>query len=320
MIHNIKSGMWATMLTPFTEDNKIDYPALDRLMQWYAQAGMDGLFALCYSSEVLRLSEEEKVNLMKFIIKNLPEGMGLVASGHGAGSPEEQIETIKRLRDTGLDVVVLVGNRLAAQEESEDILLDRVDAIMTAVPDVLFGAYECPYPFPRFFAPQTLRTLAGTNRFVFMKETSCDPALLEPKLEAVKGTPFKIYNANTATLLASLKMGAVGYCGIMANFHPDLYAELYAAYLRSDELLAKDLQALLSVFSVYERQCYPVNAKAYLRDEGLGFTTHSRLQDASVLTRSMMEEMEAMRYLTERARGLLKMPGGLQPPTAFKLH
>ena len=37
---------------------------------------------------------------------------------------------------------------------------------------------------------------------------------------------MKLYNANTATLLESMREGAAGYSGVMANFHPELYVWL----------------------------------------------------------------------------------------------
>ena len=308
-MNSVKKGIWATMTTPFTEDNHIDFRALENLLQWYWEAGVDGVFALCYSSEILRLTVQEKEQLMRHIVDHLPKGMGLVASGHGSDNLDEQIVQLKTLRDMGAQALVLVGNRLATQEESDEVMLDRIDRVMREIPDMPLGLYECPFPFKRFFKPETMRILAQTGRFVFMKETSCNIETIRAKQEAVKGTPFGIYNANSATLLDSLNLGVAGFCGIMCNFHPDLYARLYKAFLNGEKQLAEDLQALLGVLSVYEHQYYPVNSKAYLRDEGLGFTTKSRLQDDSGFTYSMQVEVTQMRSLTEIARELIRKQG-----------
>ena len=37
-------GVWPVMLTPFTEENQVDYPALKELVEWYIENGVDGLF------------------------------------------------------------------------------------------------------------------------------------------------------------------------------------------------------------------------------------------------------------------------------------
>ena len=51
MKNEFPNGVWPVMLTPYTEDNKIDYPALEKLTEWYFENDCDGLFAVCQSSE-----------------------------------------------------------------------------------------------------------------------------------------------------------------------------------------------------------------------------------------------------------------------------
>ncbi|MEG1113335.1 MAG: dihydrodipicolinate synthase family protein, partial [Hafnia sp.] len=50
------NGIVPVMLTPFTADEQIDYPALERLIDWYLAKGVDALFAVCQSSEMQFLS------------------------------------------------------------------------------------------------------------------------------------------------------------------------------------------------------------------------------------------------------------------------
>lgn len=300
----VKNGVWATMITPFTEDNKLDYNAIDALLNWYAENGVDGVFALCYSSEILYLSREEKEALLRFIVKRLPKGMGLVASGHGSNQLDKQIEDFKRLRDAGAPAIILVANRLAEQCENENALLTRVDKILEALKDTYFGVYECPAPYKRFISPEALNELAWTGRFVFMKDTSCDMDMISKKLASVKNTSLKLFNANSATLLQSVRAGAPGFCGIMCNFHPDLYARMLKAHTDGDIARAEAIQCFLGAFSVYEKQYYPVNAKAYLKMLGLPITTKSRMQDDKGLTSAMRLELEQLKFATQTVRDM----------------
>ena len=75
-----------------------------------------------------------------------------------------------------------------------------------------------------------LKWLADTGRFAFLKDTCCELDQIRAKCEAVKGTGLKIFNANGATLLESLRMGCAGYSGVMANFHTRFYAWLCQNY------------------------------------------------------------------------------------------
>ena len=56
MNRQFADGVWPVMLTPFTGENEVDYESLGRLVDWYIEAGVAGLFADCQSSEMFYLS------------------------------------------------------------------------------------------------------------------------------------------------------------------------------------------------------------------------------------------------------------------------
>lgn len=295
----INNGVYPTMVTPFTDDNKIDYNGVKELLKWYEEKGVDGIFAICQSSEIFFLSFEERLELLKFVMANKSEGMSIVASGHTSDDLDVQIEEAKAFIETGIDAYVFISNRFAKEDESDDVLLERMEYVANALPDVQFGVYECPYPYKRVLTPYVLRKMAESGKYTFIKDTCCDLSKIKEKLDAVKGSPIKIYNANAATLLESLRMGCDGYSGVMANFHPDLYSKLIKANNEGDNEKAEFLQNLLGFFSVTECQCYPVNAKYYLTLDGLNITYNSRARSAAELTQSRRLEIEQMYAFTK---------------------
>ena len=62
-------GIVPVMITPYTEAGEIDYPGLERLIEWYIAKGADALFAVCQSSEMQFLSIKERSELGKFVVK-----------------------------------------------------------------------------------------------------------------------------------------------------------------------------------------------------------------------------------------------------------
>ena len=66
MIKNINNGVYPTMITPYTDENKIDFDAVLGIMDWYFRNGVDGIFAVCQSSEMFFLSFEERLELLRF--------------------------------------------------------------------------------------------------------------------------------------------------------------------------------------------------------------------------------------------------------------
>lgn len=297
MKKTIPNGVYPTMITPFTQDNKIDYNAVEALIEWYAQKGVDGIFAICQSSEIFFLSFEERLELLRFVMKHTPKNISVVASGHVADDLDKQIEEAKAFVQEGIDSYVFISNRFAKEDESDSVFLKNMEKAVEAIGDITFGIYECPYPYKRLMTPEVLKELASTGRFTFLKDTCCDPEMIKEKLNAVDGLGLKIYNANSASLLETLKMGCAGFSGVMANFHPEIYSWLCKNFEKEPEK-AEEVQAFLGFASLAECQMYPVNAKYYLSLEGLPMGYNCRSKDASGFTLSRRMEIEQMRDVT----------------------
>ncbi len=306
MDRSIPGGVYPTMVTPYTNDNKIDYSAVEQILNWYSDRGCDGVFAVCQSSEIFFLSFEERYELLKFVMEHAPKNLTVVASGHTADDLDTQLYQAQRFIELGAAGYVFISNRLAAQEEGDDVFLKNVDRFLNALPDTVFGVYECPYPYKRLLQPGTLGRLARTGRFAFLKDTCCDLSMIRQKLDAVQGTGLKIFNANAATLLESLKMGCAGYSGVMANFHPELYAWLCRNFEKDPEK-AELVGAVLGYFSVTERQVYPINAKYYMSLEGLELGFTSRAKSISDFGEACRMEIQQMKRVTDFVKEKLEL-------------
>ncbi|MCD7745187.1 MAG: dihydrodipicolinate synthase family protein [Lachnospiraceae bacterium] len=297
----IANGVWPVMITPFTEDNKIDYDAVLQIIEWYDKMGVTGIFAVCQSSEMFFLNKEERLQLAKFVIDNTPKHIGVVVSGHVAERPEDQVREAQAIIDAGADSYVFISNQFAKEGESEDVAKKSIEYLTSNIQAESFGIYECPYPYKRIVSPELLKWCAETGKFSFLKDTCCDLDMIQAKCEAVKGTPLKIFNANGATLLRSLQMGCAGYSGVMANFHADLYAWLCVNYTKEPEK-AEKLMNFLGSASTIECQIYPVNAKYHMQLEGLNMTLMTRTRSAEELTGSKRLEIEQYRATTQMFR------------------
>ncbi len=301
--NHFPGGVWPVMLAPFTRENKIDYTALGELVEWYIRNGSSGLFAVCQSTEMFYLTLEERVGYARFVKEKAAGRVPVIASGHISDSFEDQVNEIRAIAATGVDAVILITNRLAKEEESDDIWMENMCRLLEALPeDIKLGFYECPYPYKRLLSADMIRRCAGTGRFYFLKDTCCDIDQIRAKLSAIQGTNMKLYNANTATLLDSLRLGAAGYSGVMANMQCRLYAALCEN--PSDNRM-NALSDILTICALIERQVYPVNAKYYLQLEGLPITTFSRTKDETLLNATARKEVEMLKRITERCQELL---------------
>ncbi len=302
MTNKFPNGVWPTMLTPFTDDNKVDYGALGKLVDWYIAQGVHGLFADCQSSEMFFLSLEERVDIARFVKEKANGRVPVIASGHISDSLEDQAHELNMIAQTGVDAIIMLTNRLAKQDEGDDIWLENLKRLLSKLPeDLPLGFYECPYPYKRIISPELLKWCADTGRFYFLKDTSCDVENMRAKIGVIKGTQLKLFNANTASLLDTLQLGAHGFSGVMANFQSDLYVWLTENFHKEPEK-ARKLNDFLTVCALIERQVYPVNAKYYLASIGVLNSIQTRTKNPADLNEIAKSEVAQLVRLTELFR------------------
>lgn len=302
-------GVWPVMLTPFHRDGSIDEGGLRALVDWYIASGVDGLFASCQSSEIFHMDFDERIRIARITVDQAAGRVPVVASGHTDYAIDEQARDVSAMAEAKVDAVILLTNRLALEGESDEMLLERLHALLDRIdPGIPLGLYECPMPYKRLLSLPVLEACARIGRFHFLKDTCCDAALIRRRLKAIKGSALKLYNANTTTLLDSLRAGGQGYSGIMANFHPELYVWLTR---NPDAPEAELVQAALTLASLIERQLYPVNAKYHLQAlERLPIETACRVRDDSGLTETFKAEVRQMDALMNGIAARLGLSGG----------
>lgn len=293
----LNGGLFPAMITFFGKDGKIDYTATKALIDFYARGKVGGIFAVCQSSEMFFISDEEKYELGKFVVDNTPAGIDVVVSGITGDTLDEMLKQIEMMSKVGAKAIVLLTNRLAHEDESDEIMWERITAILNAFPDQDFGLYECPYPYKRLLTDDILAKCSATGRFSFIKDTCCSAQTIKGRLKAINNPDFKLYNANSATLLETVYMGAAGISGVMANFHPELYTAMFNAVNAGDKQRAAVLQDTLAALSVIENQNYPANAKYYLQVEGLPVESVAVRNGKPPLTEGQMREIESTHRL-----------------------
>ena len=300
----IASGIYPVMITPLTADNQVDYEAVDQMMEFYARGGCQGVFAVCQSSEMFCLTEEERVKLAARVVKAAAGRMCVVASGHISDRMEDQIRELRRVSETGVDAVVMISNRLAGKDEPDEVLIQNMHRILDAIPGVTFGMYECPYPYKRLLTPKVLEAMAETGRFTFIKDTCCDADLIARRIALLHGR-IQLFNANCATALETLQSGADGFSGIMANFHPDLLVWMYENYRQQPEK-ARQLSAMLSVMSMAEGCQHPIGAKYHMNLVGVPMELRCRVKNADCFDKMDRHTIEDLKTMEEVVRQWLK--------------
>lgn len=266
----LRDGIYPAMITPFTKDNKIDFDAVGRLVEWYIENGATGVFAACQSSEMYFLSLEERLTLVREVLRVADGRLDVVACGATSENFDEMLKEAVEVSKLGVKAMVLLSNHLASEDEDDAVLIERLKIACDTIKDVDLGLYECPVPYKRLLTPEILKWCADSDRFVFMKDTSCCVEDMAEKLKAIAGSRLKLYNANTETLLDTVRLGASGISGIMCNYHPYLYSAMLNLYRDKGEAdgLTQEMQDVLTTLG-YTFDGYTTSAKRYLMHDGV---------------------------------------------------
>lgn len=306
---NIKASAWPTMITPYNRDGTIDTGAMDALVDWYWEKGCAGIFASCQSSEIWFQNEDERVRIADQVVKHANElasrdksrePLRIVASGHVSERFDDQVRELTRIAGTGVDAVILISNRLDISNTSDKKWIEDAERLISRIPDVPLGVYECPMPYKRLLNKRILDFCASTGKFRFIKDTCCDAAEIERRVKQLSGTGIELYNANAQTLLSTLRSGAAGYCGVMANFHPELYVWLCSHFEDMPEK-ADEVQAFLCLAAFTESLAYPVTAKYHqVKHEHNEMNLFSRSRDTEQLTAYHRQCIDQMNLLAKQ--------------------
>jgi 4-hydroxy-tetrahydrodipicolinate synthase len=297
-------GVIPVMITPFLESGEIDYAGLERLIEWYIAKGSDALFAVCQSSEMQFLSIEERAALGKFVVKQAAGRIPVVVSGHISDDPYSQLEELTIAAETGADGVVLVTNHLDPKNRGTATFKGNLRWLLDRLPkDMPLGLYECPAPYRRLLSDDELRFCIDSERFIMLKDVSCDLETVKRRVALSAGTPFAILNANAAIAFDAMKAGSKGFNGVFTNFHPDLYKWLYTSGIQHPEL-ADDVATFLVLAALSEAFGYPVLAKMYhqrigtfasIKSRAITFDVRERFWALDVILDNVVAGADSMR-------------------------
>lgn len=315
---NESRGVWPVALTPFRADGRVDYDGYRHLLDWYEENGAAGIFAVCLSSELYQLEPEERTKLARITREHLGGRLPSAACAGLGRTLAEKLDSIREMRDTGIDTVVLPLCQVPGAERPDDReLTENILAILGEFPGLPFGIYECPVPFHRLISAEALGTLAhrAAGQLVFLKDTCCDAATIRRRLAACAGSGLAIYNANTTSCLDSLRDGGAGYSGTSANFLLPALAELCSVFELEPER-AEELQRFLTALQRQVDFKYPRSAKRFLAMRGVKIGDYCRVGCAELTA----EDNRILEFLNEYVTRAYAQKGGKGHEETADIH
>ena len=220
----INKGIYPALLTPFKEDNSVDYDALSDLIEFNLAKGVSGFYVTGSTAEVFMLTSEERKNVMKTVYETVRGRCSLIAHVGCIGT-DEAISYGKYAEKLGFDAISSVPPfyynfpKSAIMEYYKDIS-SHVDLPMIV--------YNIPAFSGVSFTIEDIDLLLSDSRIIGVKNTANDYFIME---KMKRHNPDKIiFNGYDETYLAGLSMGADGAIGSTFNFMAEKFIRMKAYF------------------------------------------------------------------------------------------
>ena len=233
-------GSIVALVTPMSEDGRIDFDALRALIDWHVAEGTDCIGVVGTTGESPTVSMEENCEVIRVAVQHAA-GRVPVMAGTGANSTAEAIELTRFAKQVGADChlsVVPYYNR-----PSQEGIYRHFKAISEAV-DLPLVLYNVPGRTVADMLPETTLRLAQLPGIIGIKEASGN---IERACQLIKQAPqgFSIYSGDDGTAVALMLLGGHGNVSVTANIAPRAMHELCMAALAGDARRAAALHLRL---------------------------------------------------------------------------
>ncbi|MGA2324729.1 MAG: 4-hydroxy-tetrahydrodipicolinate synthase [Bryobacteraceae bacterium] len=231
-------GIVPAVITPFRDDELIDYEAWQNLIDVLISSGVHGLFVIGGQGEFFALTEEERQVAARFCVQAVG-GRVPVYANVGAVTTQQTVRLAERAEDDGADYLVAITPYYV--KPSADELVEHYAEVCRSVRTPVL-AYNIPERTGVELTPAILRRVAGEcQNFVGLKDSSGKLGEIPEYTEA----GLAVFIGRDHMILDGLKLGCAGAVTACANVCPRAFVELYEAFQAGDIEKAARLQALV---------------------------------------------------------------------------
>jgi 4-hydroxy-tetrahydrodipicolinate synthase len=215
-------GVYPALLTPFKENEEIDYDVFAKNIEAQIAAGVDGLIIAGSLGEASTLSTEEKFDLAKFAIK-ASAGRVPVVLNIAEPTTKGAIELAKGAEELGAAGLMLLPPMRYKADDRETV------AFMTAVAEATsleIMVYNNPVDYGIFINLEMFEELAKYENIVAVKESTRDISNIA-RMKNRFGDRFKILTGVDPLAYESLAAGADGWVAGLVDAFPEETVTIY---------------------------------------------------------------------------------------------
>ena len=259
-------GTGVALITPFTADNQVDVPALERIVEYVIAGGVEFIVALGTTSEAPTLTKEEKQLVCNTIVRVNNKRVPLVI-GIGGNNTQNVIDEIKHTQLD--DFVAILSVTPYYNKPSQAGMYAHFAAIAQASPLPII-LYNVPGRTGVSMTAETIVSLATNfSNITAVKEASGN---LVFDMQLLKQLPagFTFLSGDDGTTLPSVYMGGKGAISVIGIAYPAEFSQMVRLGLEGKVTEANQLHyGLLPKIGLAFKEGNPIGIKAILAAKGL---------------------------------------------------
>ena len=232
-------GTYTALVTPFKEDESIDFDKLKNLFDFQLKNQVDGLVILGTTGETPSLLEDEQKLLIDFAVKHL-KGKTKIIIGTGTYSTLKTIKLTKQAEEAGADMVLIVTPYYNKPTQEGIFRHFQAVAASSSMPIIV---YNIQGRTGRNIETDTLRRLADLPTVKGVKEASGNVEQMMEVIDLIAHNrdDFSVLSGDDALTLPLMALGGDGVISVVSNLIPGLIKEMVDTALSGDFVRAKKM-------------------------------------------------------------------------------
>lgn len=241
------AGIYPPIPTPFAADERLALAELERNLERWNKAPLDGIVMPGSNSEAAFLTREERLELWQTCAAVLRGSGRRLIAGTGAETTAETIGLTQAAAELGAAAALVIPPFFYKASLTPEALSAHYRAVADASPIPIL-LYNVPAFTGIDFAPAVFMDLAQHPQIVGVKDSSSNVVKMAGVLAAYPD--FQVFAGTGSALLPFLSLGAVGGIMALANVAPVQLRQIADAFQAGDLTSARRLQ--LSVAALNE--------------------------------------------------------------------
>lgn len=235
---SIFTGAGVAIVTPFNEDESINYDKLDQLIDYHCNNGTDSIIICGTTGESATMSEKEHMECVKFAIERTKERLPIIA-GTGSNCTRTAIDMSKEAASYGADGLLVVTPYY--NKATQEGLVGHYTAVAkeAKAPIIMYSVASrtgCN------IEPATAaRLIKEVDNIVGIKEASGNISQVAKIMHLTDGKA-DLYSGNDDQIVPILSLGGKGVISVLSNVAPQETHDICAKFFEGDVKGSLELQ------------------------------------------------------------------------------